>query len=112
MLNILCALRVWGKHWLRQKIKIYCDNLAVVQILNTGKARHAEMAAIARNIFMLASRSDIQLVVVHIPGKSNVIADLLSRWQTVSNAKEKLEAIIEPVWAKIPTGVLDVDYKI
>ena len=90
MLNILLALRVWKDQWPKNKISVACDNQAVVQVLNSGKTRDLTLAAIARNIqFHLASR-DIDLRVIHIPGKLNVIADLLSRWVLIPQAEQKL----------------------
>ena len=64
----------------RKKIRIACDNEAVVHVLNSGKTRDLTLAAIARNIQFQVARGDINLQVVHIPGKDNTIADLLSRW--------------------------------
>ena len=39
MLNILAALRVWQTQWSNKKVEITCDNLAVVQVLTSGKTR-------------------------------------------------------------------------
>ena len=39
MLNIMVALKVWGQHWSNKCIEIKCDNLAVVSVLQDGKAR-------------------------------------------------------------------------
>ena len=38
MLNILVALRLWGRLWHKSRIVIYCDNQAAVSVLNTGKS--------------------------------------------------------------------------
>ena len=57
---------------------IHCDNQAVVTILNSGGTRESSLAAMARNIAMITALNDIELRVVHIPGKDNVIADNLS----------------------------------
>ena len=73
MLNILVAVRVWGKNWKR-------DNQAVVSVLNSGKTQDLTLAAIARNIKMDISQNDIDLQVIHILGIHNKIPDLLSRW--------------------------------
>ena len=36
---------------------------------------------------------------VHIPGKCNVIADLLSIWITINNPQDKLEQLLpEYIW--------------
>ena len=50
-LNIMVALKVWG-HWQNKHIKIKCDNLAVVQILQEGKAKDPLLATFARNMWM------------------------------------------------------------
>ena len=63
-------------------MQIACDNQAVVQVLNSGRTRDLTRAAIARNIQFQAALMNISLKVMHIPGKVNTIADLLSRWKT------------------------------
>ena len=76
MLNILAALRVWQEPWKNSKVAIACDNLAVVQVLNSGHTRDLTLVAIARNIQFQIATMNIDLKVNHIPGKVNVIADL------------------------------------
>ena len=51
MINILVALKVWHIQWAGLKVRIQCDNLAVVSVLNTGKTHDRVMAKYARNIF-------------------------------------------------------------
>ena len=94
MLNILVALRVWGPAWQGKKLLVHCDNQAVVAILNSGATRDLTLAAIARNIFMESAKCDINLSVIHILGKDNPIADLLSRWYITDNANTKLRDMI------------------
>ena len=78
MLNILAALRVWQKAWSNRKVAIACDNLVVVQVLNSGKTRDQTLEAIAWNIQFQIATINVELKVSHIPGKINTIADLLS----------------------------------
>ena len=78
MLNILVALRVWNNCWAKSRIRIACDNEAVVRVLGSGRTRDLTLAAIARNIQLQLATWDINLQVIHIPGKENQIADLLS----------------------------------
>ena len=94
MLNILAALRVWQNQWKDKKVGITCDNLAVVQVLNIGRTRDLTLAAIVRNIQFQAAISNIELKVTHVPGKKNVIADLLSRWQITVNPQATLKACL------------------
>ena len=69
MLNILAALRVWQDPWRNSKVAIACDNLAVVQVLNSGKTRDLTLAAIARNIQFQIATMNVILKITHIPGK-------------------------------------------
>ena len=78
MINILVALRLWVRDLNGKRLVIHCDNAAVVSILNTGKGQDSLLLAMARNVWLFAANSDIDLTLVHIPGKNNVIADLLS----------------------------------
>ena len=92
-LEILAALRVWQNSWINKKVAIACDNLAVVQILNSGKTRDLTLAAIARNIQFQVAIMNVNLKVSHIPDKVNVIADLLSRWSSRPMANATLHRI-------------------
>ena len=38
ILNIIVALKVWATHWANRRIRIHCDNMAVVEVLNSGRA--------------------------------------------------------------------------
>ena len=90
MLNILVVLRVWQNFWAKTRVRIACDNEAVVQVLGSGHTRDLTLAAIARNIQLQVATWDINLQVIHIPGKDNQIADLLSRWNLTENPQSKL----------------------
>ena len=113
MLNILAAIRVWQNQWKDKKVGIACDNLAVVQVLNIGRTRDLTLAAIARNIQYEAAVSNIHLQVTHIPGKQNVIADLLSRWKNTVNPHSLLKAHLPNfVWVNIPQENISIDWAI
>ena len=104
MLNIMVALKVWGQHWSNKCVEIKCDNLAVVSVLQEGKARDPLLAAFARNIWLLTSIFNIQLKVSHIFGKDNQIADLLSRWWETKNNEQKLDSLL-PNYKWVPTHI-------
>ena len=53
MLNVMVAFRVWGPQWQDESIKVYCDNAAVVSILNTGHTKHNYLAACARTLWLI-----------------------------------------------------------
>ena len=66
-------------------------------VLTNGRSRDAVLAKYARNIFMWLSTCNIDMKVIHIAGKKNSIADLLSRWFTVANNVQKLQQLVHPV---------------
>ena len=79
ILNLVVALKLWGSHWKDKTIEIKCDNMAVVEVLRSGKARDSILATCARNIWLLSAMFNVELLVNHIPGSHNTVADLLSR---------------------------------
>jgi hypothetical protein len=54
------------------------------------------------------------LIVEHIPGKDNVVADLLSRWRLCSNLVAKLYTVLNdaPVWWQVKANDLLLDWLI
>ena len=94
MLNIVVAAKIWAAHWSNKRIRIFSDNMAVIQILTTGKARDQILTTCARNIWLIAALNNIQFQFAHIPSKNNVLADLLSRWNATPNATDKLASLI------------------
>ena len=97
----MVAAKIWVSHWSNKKIRIFLDNMAVVQVLTTGKARDQVLGTCAGNIWLIATLNNIQFQFAHIPGKYNVLADLLSRWNVTSHATDKEILIRNYIW--IPT---------
>ena len=94
MINFLVAVRIFAKHWHKKHILVRCDNMAVVQVLSSGKTKDPFLATCARNVWMDASLKNIDLEYRHIPGRDNKIADLLSRWCFSWEQYARLHALI------------------
>ena len=77
MINILVALKIWAYQWKDKKIRVKGDNMAVVEVLTSGKTKDGILGTCAHNIWMLSALFNISIHTEHISGKSNVIADLL-----------------------------------
>ena len=103
MYNILAACRVWGHVWQGRVIQVKCDNMAVVQVLQSGKTRDSTLACIARNIWLEKATHDFELVVDHIPGVDNVVADMLSRWQSIGSEGVLKSIIPDLQWVFVKT---------
>ena len=113
MINILVAIKVFGHMWHRQLILVKCDNDAVVQVLTSGKTKDPFLATCARNIWQEAAVRDIELKYVHIMGKQNKIADLLSRWENTAAQYHLLNTLVQsPVWVEVGPHLLDLNYEI
>ena len=113
MWNVLVALKVWGHLWARKSVTIKCDNQAVVSVVNTGVTKDNVLSTMAQNIWLETASSDIKLTLVHIPGKNNECADLLSRWHMVSNNIAKLSKYVyNPVWCEVKAEHLCLNLEI
>ena len=59
MLNVLVALRLWGIEWSNKRVIIYCDNHAVVDILEGNRTRDRVLGIILREILMIQAKENI-----------------------------------------------------
>ena len=114
MLNLIIALKLWGHRWAHMTVRFYCDNLAVVQVVNTGKTRDEWLALCLRNIWLLIASYDITLKVDHIRGSVNNVADMLSRLYSDKITDFDLYKNIKDtcIWHKIPLQYFNLNYEI
>ena len=104
MLNIVVAIKVSANQWRDKKLRIKCDNMAVVEVLTSGRTKDNILAACARNVWLLCAIFNISIHIEHIPGKQNVVADLLSRYQFDNKSWDLLNMYVPNVlW--IPTHI-------
>ena len=68
-----------------------CDNLAMVEILKSGKTRDVFLATCARNVWLITAMFNIDIIIIHVPGIRNQVTDLLSRWTVTCNLQYKLK---------------------
>ena len=80
MMNVMVAFTVWAIQWVNAKVKVFCDNAAVVDVLNNGCTRDPFLSACAHSLWLLQAKYNIDLLVVHITGRSNTYTDTVSRW--------------------------------
>ena len=77
---IVLACHLWGPLWCRQRIEFLCDNQSVVCILRSGSSKDDKIMHLIRELFLLSARFNFRISATHIPGKTNAIADALSRF--------------------------------
>ncbi|MES9881299.1 MAG: reverse transcriptase domain-containing protein [Sedimenticola sp.] len=81
LLPIVLAVEVWGNKLANHKVMFYSDNAAVVDIINTVSSKHAVLMRLIRRLVVACLSFNILFRAHHIPGKQNVVADKLSRFQ-------------------------------
>ena len=110
----MIALLMWGHLWRHCSIQIFCDNLAVVQVMNTHRTNDPFLSICDRNVWLLAASNDIFLQVHHIRGKDNVEEDLLSRLHSGTTVDPVLLKHLTDTctWDKVPPEMFHLDFKI
>ena len=70
------------------EVQAWCDNQAVVCIVNQGSSRDPEVMHLVRCLAFIKARCQFELVASHIRGSSNTKADALSRDNLHSQASD------------------------
>ncbi len=81
LLPIVLAVRMWGESWANSRISFLCDNQAVVQIINAQTAKPEPLLGLLRHLVLFCLQFNIHFCAKHIPGKSNIVPDCISRFQ-------------------------------
>ena len=72
---------LWGPLWASKRVNFLSDNRSVVEILRSGISRAPSIMSLVRYLCLLASRHSFSFSSFPGRGKSNLIADSLSRFQ-------------------------------
>ena len=78
---IVMACEVWGKHWSSKRLLFHCDNQAIVHVWESGLSHSSSLICLVRALFFIAAHCNFHVLIAHIPGIDNSIADSLSRMQ-------------------------------
>ena len=78
---VVIAASTWGAQWKTRRLLVHCDNHAVVDIWRKGTSKHAALMQLVRKLFFIAATHNFTLLLQHIQGTDNGIADALSRSQ-------------------------------
>ena len=89
MWAVIIALKLSQEKWRGRKLVCHCDNESVVVVVNTGSTKDEIAQHMLREIEWITASSNTWLKMVHLPGKYNVLPDLLSRWYTSPAARQQ-----------------------
>ena len=78
---IYAACATWGHLWAGNRIVIYTDNLPITDVWQMGTSKSPSLMSLVRKIFLEAAEYEYCLALKYLPGKLNVQADSLSRFQ-------------------------------
>ena len=81
LVPIVLAIHIWGSILENKRIILNTDNNALVAILNKKSSKSKRVMRLIRPLVLHCLVHNIQIKASHIQGKSNVIADSLSRLQ-------------------------------
>lgn len=86
--------------------------MAVVCSLTSGRSWDAFLGTVARNIWLVTATQDIDLVVHHISGKSNGLADGLSMWFGGWLNRGIIDSLLSHQWCSIESSTISLDLEI
>jgi hypothetical protein len=94
LLAVVISCKLWGQTWGKLKILLYCDNQATVAVINSEKTHSSFMAQCLREMWLIAAVHDFDLRAIHLDGKCNRAADLLSRWHLDTNNEQAFLTLV------------------
>jgi len=100
---IVASVYTWGEEWRNRQILFFTDNLVITHVWRTGTSSNPTIMKLVRNLFLFSARRNINILMKHIPGHSNCLADALSRLQVAKFKRLHTAASINP--ASVPPEV-------
>ena len=101
LVPIVIAAAISGRSWEGKTIQAWCDNAAVVHIVNHGSSRNQEAMHLARCLAFIKAKLGVNIVASHIKRVNNVRADALSRNNLV------LFRSLHPQALQTPSSILE-----
>ncbi len=75
---ITMALATWGSQWQGKKVHFFCDNKAVCHMLHFKNLCRPHLAALLHTLYILSAQFGCLILVCHLPGVMDMLADALS----------------------------------
>ena len=101
---IAVAIDVWPECFRNKFVLFFCDNEAVVHIINNQTSKDKKIMSVLRFLVIQCMKHNVVFRAKHVPGRDNQLADCLSRLQV--NRAHKLypnlkrsSSNVPPAWA-------------
>lgn len=92
---IVLALILWAHVLADKRLLVLCDNEAVVHVINNQTCKEKKIMSLVRTMTIALMRNNVILRAKHVPGKKNVIADALSRFQDTPEIRRQYGLMLE-----------------
>src|SRR5207253_7816530 len=79
LLSLVHSINVWAHRLKRKAVILNCDCKSVVDAVNRGRAYTGPMMNLIRILLYITTINNVYIHLEHIPGDTNIDADLLSR---------------------------------
>jgi hypothetical protein len=99
---VAMAILTWSGVLRARTVFVFCDNEAVVKIIDKGRSKHNGLNAMVRGLYQTAASGGMQVMACHVAGACNAAADALSRLRIdefrriVPSANSSMTPIIMP----------------
>ena len=103
---IVLLVELWGPYFENRRILFFCDNAAVVDVINKQSSRDPTVMILVRRFVLSSLRHNFLFRARHIPGAQNVLADKLSRFQF--QAARQMAPWLDPAPTPIPPALLSI----
>ena len=88
---LIVGLKLWREKIRNKHLLVFCDNQAMVNIVNMGRASNIFAQSCLREICFITASVNAVVKVVHCRGVENKVADFLSRWDEDPKYKDLFE---------------------
>lgn len=93
---IILSIAIWGKLQVNHSILFFTDNEALVAVIIKQTCKDTRLLQMVRFMVLQCLKHNIVFRAKHIPGKSNVLADSLSRLQVAEFHRQAPKALKHP----------------
>lgn len=101
MWALIIGIKLWSHKLTNKAVIVYCDNQAVAQVVNTGRARDLSLQEGLREICYLAAVAQCEICAQFISGSDNRLPDYLSRWHQGNQYRTAFRRLV-PGFARRP----------
>lgn len=107
---IFLLVKIFALDLAHSNILFYCDNEAVVCIINNKSSKDPKLMSILRPLILCLISNNINFRAIHIPGITNTVADRLSRFQATPRFLQANG--LDPLPTPIPSSLRPHNFKI